>query len=268
MRSARDAAPCQVLERIGNEGNFRRVTELNQGHVASACSFASMEQVAREQVEAKGVIWERGPHACQFEMEQWVARQQVTRGAFSVEQLFTGSDAGTTLRSPERAKLLSSMSDALLDVRVQAACQKVVAWLPPALRGPMSGDAKALADILLRLCPETTWLTIQVEIVDNLGTCTRWHQDRYTARALITYTGPGTWCVDDASVRRVILAWATSPSTTPYLTSPYLRTPNPRLTLARCVTTSSRRRSTRRCRRATCASCPTSTASTGRTPPP
>ena len=202
MRSARDAAPCQVLERIANEGNFRRVTELNQGHVASACSFASMEQVAREQVEAKGVIWERGPHACQFEMEQWVARQQVTRGAFSVEQLFTGSDAGTTLRSPERAKLLSSMSDALLDVRVQAACQKVVAWLPPALRGPMSGDAKALADILLRLCPETTWLTIQVEIVDNLGTCTRWHQDRYTARALITYTGPGTWCVDDASVRR------------------------------------------------------------------
>ena len=157
MRSARDAAPCQVLERIANEGNFRRVTELNQGHVASACSFASMEQVAREQVEAKGVIWERGTHACQFEMEQWVARQEVTRGAFSVEQLFTGSDAaGTTLRSPERAKMLSSMSDALLDVRVQAACQKVVAWLPPALRGPMSCDAKALADILLRLCPEST----------------------------------------------------------------------------------------------------------------
>jgi hypothetical protein len=224
MRSARDALPCGTLERIAHEGNAMRITELNHGHVASARSFASMEQVAREQVDAKGVVWERGPHECQSEMEQWVARQKVTGGAFSVEQLFAGSDAGTTLRSPERAKLLSSMSDALLDARVQAACQKLVAQLPPALRGPMSCDAKALADMLLRLCPESTWLTIQVEIVDNLGTCTRWHQDRYTARALITYTGPGTWCVDDASVRREILAWATylptSPDPNPY---PYLR---------------------------------------------
>lgn len=204
------AAPrprCDALERIANEGNAKRTTELNDGHVASASSFASVEQVAREQPDAKGVIWERCAHACKAEMEQWVAGQKTTRGAFSVEQLFTRVEDAGTAQPSKRAKVLSTMSDTDIAALVagpqdvQAACQKVVAWLPPALRGPMSRDASALAEILLRLCPGATWLTIQVEIVDHLGTCTRWHQDRYTARALITYTGPGTWCVDDASVR-------------------------------------------------------------------
>ena len=83
---------------------------------------------------------------------------------------------------------------------VRAACARVVSGLPEALRETMRRDAEALATMMLRLCPDAPWLTVQVEVVAVLGACKRWHQDRYTARALITYTGPGTWCVDDSSV--------------------------------------------------------------------
>ena len=145
-QAPRRRSRCKALERIANEGNAKRTTELNDGHVASASSFASVEQVAREQPDAKGVIWERCTHLCKAEMEQWVAGQNSTRGAFSVEQLFTGVEDAGTAQPSKRAKLLSTMSDTEIALLagpqdVQAACQKVVAWLPPALRGPMSRDA-------------------------------------------------------------------------------------------------------------------------------
>ena len=46
----------------------------------------------------------------------------------------------------------------------------------------------------------TGLLFLQVEIVGN-NACSRWHQDYYIGRALITYVGPGTWMVDDESVQ-------------------------------------------------------------------
>lgn len=166
-----------------------------------------MEQVAR-MPDAKGVIWERKSHPLQEEMARWAAAQERTaHGCFSVEQLYTGGETrgedAETSRPSKSAKLLANAErprDVAGPDEVQAACERVVAALPPALRGPMSGDAKALADMLLRLCPTSPWITIQVEVVTTLAACTRWHQDKYSGRALITYTGPGTWCVDDASV--------------------------------------------------------------------
>ena len=133
------AAPrprCEALERIANEGNAKRTTELNHGHVASASSFASVEQVAREQPDAKGVIWERCAHACKAEMEQWVAGQKTTRGAFSVEQLFTRVEDAGTAQPSKRAKVLSTMSDTDIAALVagpqdvQAACQKAPSSAP------------------------------------------------------------------------------------------------------------------------------------------
>ena len=200
---------CISLDLVACEGQSKRTAELNDGRVAFASSFASMEQVAREH-DTKGVIWERHAHSLQEDMEQWVAGQQESIGCFSGEQLFIGTETrgqdASNLRPSKRAKLLSTMPDVErqrdVDESVQVACERVVAKLPPALRGPMSDDARALAELLMRLCPGTeAWLTIQVEIVGALGACSRWHQDRYIGRAIITYAGEGTWCVDDASVR-------------------------------------------------------------------
>ena len=41
---------------------------------------------------------------------------------------------------------------------------------------------------------------MQVEIVGK-NSCGRWHQDQYVGRATVSYTGPGTWLVDDESVQ-------------------------------------------------------------------
>ena len=54
--------------------------------------------------------------------------------------------------------------------------------------------------MMLHLHPDGGQLTIQVEIVARIAACTRWHQDNYTGRAIITYVGPGTWCADDKDV--------------------------------------------------------------------
>ena len=63
----------------------------------------------------------------------------------------------------------------------------------------MRQDAKALCAMIMSLCPRVPWLTLTTEIVGR-NSCSRWHQDNYVGRAIITYTGPGTWVVDDKSV--------------------------------------------------------------------
>ena len=214
-REERPLSGHHALERIAFEGHLKRTAELNQGHVDRASSIASMEQVARD-AAAKGVIWERCAHALQSDMEQWLVGQNETVTCFSVEQLFTGGEGTheaderteTTPPPSKRVKSFSSRSDDTQRKRdvagpvdIQAACERLVAGLPHALRGPLSRDAKALAEMLLRLCPDAPWLTTSVEVTGARTACTRWHQDKYMGRALISYTGPGTWCVDDASVR-------------------------------------------------------------------
>ena len=184
---------------VAYEGHSKRTPDLNRGRIARASSFASMEDIARSP-GCKGIIWQRSAHSQQAEMGRWADAQKETRsGCFSIEQLLTsGATRGAGVQPSKRAKLLKMSSH---NDDVQVACERVVAGLPAALRGPMSRDARELAELLLRLCPDAPWLTIQVEVISERNSCTRWHQDSYTARAIITYTGPGTWCVDDASVR-------------------------------------------------------------------
>ena len=33
------------------------------------------------------------------------------------------------------------------------------------------------------------------------NSCSRWHQDKYLGRSIVTYNAPGTWLVDDSAVR-------------------------------------------------------------------
>ena len=189
------------------------------GYVAPASSFTEVEDIARHTSEAKGIVWSRDPHAKEAEIEHWVAGQAETVECYSSEQLrvmppskpreHEGADAATP---PKRAKLTIPTTALCVNQlgrevsvagpdEVQAACARVVATLPTTFQEPIRRDAEALTAMLLRLCPNSPWLTLRIEIVAKIGACTRWHQDRYAGRAIITYVGPGTWCADDKSVR-------------------------------------------------------------------
>ena len=106
--------------------------------------------------------------------------------------------------------LAAEMLEAPSPGELAAACARLAAALPPGLGpGPRPGvgafselvraDAAALAGTLQRLCPTVPWLTLQLEAIGG-NACTRWHQDNYAARLCLTYAGPSTWLVSDASV--------------------------------------------------------------------
>ncbi|KAJ1466744.1 hypothetical protein T484DRAFT_1987687 [Baffinella frigidus] len=125
-------------------------------------------------------------------MARWVRGQDETRESFAYEQLLLA-----TLRPPPPGVPVSGLDD------VRAACARVTSALPAgAFRDAMRADAEALSALLLRLvCPDyAPWLTLQVDIIGH-NACSRWHQDNYVGRAMITYVGPSTWLVDDRSVR-------------------------------------------------------------------
>ena len=82
---------------------------------------------------------------------------------------------------------------------ITSACARVAEGVPGVFRDAVREDAKALCAMLMSLCPGVPWLTLTTEIVGR-NSCSRWHQDNYVGRAIITYTGPGTWIVDDKSV--------------------------------------------------------------------
>ena len=71
--------------------------------------------------------------------------------------------------------------------------------MPGVFRDAVKQDAEALAALITSLCPRVPWMNLSTEIVGR-NSCSRWHQDNYVGRAIITYTGPGTWAVDDKSV--------------------------------------------------------------------
>lgn len=222
-----------MKERIDKNENRRRDMDENVGYVStSATSFAEMEEIAKQQPEAKGVIWSRGAHRLEDEMNRWADAQEETIEHFSREQLFVkaaapgrppatqkappacgdidcvdsdceGKDHDHDDSPPSKKRKVdnnATVTSAAWPEEVRAACARVMATLPEAFREPMQRDAEEMAMMLLRLCPGALWLTVQVEVI-ALRVCSRWHQDNYTGRAVITYTGPGTWCADDAHVR-------------------------------------------------------------------
>jgi len=153
--------------------------------------------------EAKGVILDRGKHGLEAALEQWVAGQDETMDCFAREQLFVTSnqpvpqcghdcssdscrEEASEMPPPKRVKHHSDSADVAGPEEVRAACARLVAGLPRAFREPMRRDAEALAALLLRLCPDSPWMTMQVEVMAKLAAYTRWHQDNYTGRAMIT----------------------------------------------------------------------------------
>ena len=135
----------------------------------------------------KGVLYSRPPLTCTAEMQAWAAGQKEKYRPFSKEVLQVGCCGEHTH---------------LGDADVLAASQRLVRNLPASLAGPIRSDAMELATMMLRLCPDGSHrqLTLQVVVLGR-NACSRWHQDHIISRAIVTYNGPGTWLVSDASVR-------------------------------------------------------------------
>ena len=149
---------------------------VNVGVVSHVRSLSEFEAAARRGA-AKGVIVDRGPHALEAEMARWVAGQEEPMESFAFEEV----------EHPSPGDVLD-------------ACQRLTAGLPEALRDALRSDAEELSTTLLTLCPAASCLTLHVDII-GVNACQRWHEDNYIGRTVVTYSGPGTWMVDDASVR-------------------------------------------------------------------
>ncbi|GMH94273.1 hypothetical protein TrST_g13694 [Triparma strigata] len=131
----------------------------------------------------KGLVWNRGQNPLKEEIK-----------AFTDQCLPDGNGMPFAYEQIDLRNSLSNRVDS-----VNTLCSKLVSKLPSPLRSALEADALMLCSTLTSLCPSSPWLTVQLECVGH-NNCSRWHQDMYVGRALISYTGPGTWLVDDRNV--------------------------------------------------------------------
>uniref|UniRef100_A0A6U6DZC1 Fe2OG dioxygenase domain-containing protein n=1 Tax=Odontella aurita TaxID=265563 RepID=A0A6U6DZC1_9STRA len=74
------------------------------------------------------------------------------------------------------------------------------ARLPKSLCEQMRSDACSLGCTVSKLCPSIRALDVKIEIFGE-HTCSRWHQDHFVGRALVSYTGAiGTEYTRDSNV--------------------------------------------------------------------
>jgi hypothetical protein len=67
----------------------------------------------------------------------------------------------------------------------------VDAGLPALLGQQIRADLEEVGMVMAQLLPDAEHVILKVELV-GLSSCKRWHQDKYTSRAIITYVGRGT----------------------------------------------------------------------------
>ena len=89
--------------------------------------------------------------------------------------------------------VLTNLQEPLDELLAEAA-------LPAVVSGQLRRDACTMSEVVASLCPSATQLDVKVEIFGE-NSCSRWHQDYYAGRAIITYTGGvGTEYLDDSNV--------------------------------------------------------------------
>ena len=154
----------------------------NHGIVVHVESLDHFHRAARL-TEAKGLIWARGAAdaGVQRAMESWVRDQAEPEQDFAHE---------------------SVRIDRIDPSALWKACKRLSASLPGQFRDVIERDARLCAEVMLAHASgdDEKAMTFAVEIVER-NACARWHQDNYVGRVIITYTGSGTWMVDDESVR-------------------------------------------------------------------
>lgn len=64
--------------------------------------------------------------------------------------------------------------------------------LPASLVGIINDDAGWLAEVMSQLLPNVHLILVKIEAIGKFGSCCRWHQDDYLARAIVSYNGTAT----------------------------------------------------------------------------
>jgi len=173
--------------------------DVHKGTVVRANSMEEVEALCRQPLH-KGIYWERGEHPHAQEMEEWVAVQEEDDySSFWEQKLMVNKpkakecEDGCCHFDYDEEGPLKGPED------VKAACAEMASKLPPSFRDEVRADAEALAEMMMRLNPEAPFLCIAIQVIAR-NRCSRWHQDNYIGRAIMTYAGPSTWMVDDRSV--------------------------------------------------------------------
>lgn len=152
-------------------------TTTNKNGIVKSVTTASLLMDAAKVPAVKGVYLPRGPHPLEDSISSWLVDQ-------SSEGF--GQYSSVSLRSAKKKD-------------IEQVASKVVASLPATIRDVLKEDAYFMAKILRELCPTAPFLRMSMEVIGKYG-CSRWHQDNYVGRMIVTYSGPGTWCADDDSV--------------------------------------------------------------------
>jgi hypothetical protein len=193
-------------EGVSTSTQIRRGKRLNPGFVrsiaadsaaASLLSLSDLELAAKDR-EAKGVIWYRGASKLAQEIEEWVSQQEEDDDCCSFAKEVIQLSHPSGLSSPKKRRKRTTSNT--LSADVNTACHRLVQRLPKGLfRESVLTDALALTESITNMCPGVPFLMLQLEVIGH-NRCSRWHQDQYAGRMIITYTGPSTWMVNDKDV--------------------------------------------------------------------
>jgi len=189
------------------------------GVVLRADSLAAMEEMAANSLSVKGVIWDRGSNSdLENSLSTWLQGKRESHSrVWRVQEVTVGGNEGETCcrdfhcHDDEKDPALHAEPTHNHDAaeKIKAACSRLVSDLPSCARDVVSRDAEALAQMMLRFFQSEEAassrkrkhrITMQIEFVGR-NRCSRWHQDNYFGRALVTYVGDGTWLADDSSVQ-------------------------------------------------------------------
>ena len=201
-----DYAKWAKLEGLDPSGyHTRRSLRANPGVVANVQSLEELEKASLNR-EVKGAYWNRREKALCPDIVEWVQKQpEDGYCAFGEQRLVVlkiNDEAGdfTANRTPPTRPKEKVAGIAITPHDLKVACNRLVEKVPDQkVRRMVKADAETLAKMLMKLCPDAPFLALQLEIIGN-NRCSRWHQDIYAGRMLITYTGPSTWMADDHKV--------------------------------------------------------------------
>mgnify|MGYP001296642769 CR=1 FL=1 len=150
-------------------------------------------------------------------LDDWLLPQSAQHSGLLFRRPFCGAwddlypqiDKG--MRRFERSELKSGYGMATevkngspedLSNRLHASIEALLAdaGLPEALSKQIHSDAVSLGKVVGSMCPSAPVLEVKIEIFGK-NTCSRWHQDKYVARAIVSYTGEaGTEYTDNSNV--------------------------------------------------------------------
>ena len=91
----------------------------------------------------------------------------------------------------------------ILEQHLEDASIRLVSSLPELFREDIRHDAMDIGRFMASTCtkPNKKYaLWLKLEIIGK-NRCSRWHQDNYVGRTIVTYVGSGTWLADDVDVR-------------------------------------------------------------------